>query len=544
MSLMKSNQLPEKWIWTKLTDVAEIIMGSSPPSSCYNRERIGLPFYQGKKDFGPFSPTPRVWCSMPYRIAQQGDTLLSVRAPVGPTNYCEEKCGIGRGLSAIRPKNEVSPLFLFFYLKLIEKYIALMGTGSTFCAIKRSDIEKQYFPLAPVSEQERIVAKVKALFAENTITRESLDKIPDLLKKLRQSALAKAFTGKLTNSEPDDNSVRVIETGPREEIRIEPEEKRQKELNLPKLREGWVWVKFGDLIESMKNGLYKSSNFYGSGIPSLRMYNIEGGKIVWKKIREVILSEREISEYGLQENDILLNRINSRELVGKAAVIPKGLGKIVFEAMNIRIRVRKEFVIPKYISYFLLTRYARAQIEFTCKQTVGMATVSQKDIRSWFIPYPSLEEQERVVEKVDEILLLSDLVESAGKNVAARTYNIQQAILAKAFKGELVPQCLDEEPASQLLLRLQTSGKISNKPQAFKEPNVSSSLDQTFRKKGNFTSIGSILDAIGKEATIEEVFSLSGLDMSDFWDRLKIEIDSGMIKRIEKEQTILLRSNK
>jgi hypothetical protein len=78
--------LPEGWVWARLGDIATILPGQSPPSHTYNAHGEGLPFFQGKSEFGESSPTARKWCSLPRRIAEPGDILISVRAPVGPTN--------------------------------------------------------------------------------------------------------------------------------------------------------------------------------------------------------------------------------------------------------------------------------------------------------------------------------------------------------------------------------------------------------------------------------------------------------------------------
>jgi type I restriction enzyme, S subunit len=108
--------IPENWFWKKLEEICEIILGQSPPSESYNTEGIGLPFYQGKAEFGMIYPTPWKWCSKPKKIAQANDILISVRAPVGPTNICLEKSCIGRGLAAIRPKGDVLNKYVLYYL--------------------------------------------------------------------------------------------------------------------------------------------------------------------------------------------------------------------------------------------------------------------------------------------------------------------------------------------------------------------------------------------------------------------------------------------
>lgn len=99
--------LPAGWRWVRLGDIADIIAGQSPPGETYRKKPEGLPFFQGKADFGLVHPSAATWCVAPIKIARIGDILISVRAPVGPTNIADQECCIGRGLAAIRPKIDV-----------------------------------------------------------------------------------------------------------------------------------------------------------------------------------------------------------------------------------------------------------------------------------------------------------------------------------------------------------------------------------------------------------------------------------------------------
>jgi len=141
----------------KLEDICEIIAGQSPPSSTYNKDGDGLPFFQGKADFGKTHPKTRIWCNKPRKVAEKGDVLISVRAPVGPTNVCDQQCCIGRGLSAIRPRKDVDQKYLLFYLRKVESEISNKGRGSTFSAITQKDLKSIKIPLPPIEEQKRIV---------------------------------------------------------------------------------------------------------------------------------------------------------------------------------------------------------------------------------------------------------------------------------------------------------------------------------------------------------------------------------------------------
>lgn len=146
------------WPVKTIGEITTITMGQSPPGDTYNDKRNGLPFFQGKAEFGIDYPTVVKWCSVPQRIAETGDILLSVRAPVGPTNFAKEKCCIGRGLASIRAKPEVSATpFLRYFFQFFESTISARGVGSTFSAINRKDIESTKILLPPLPDQRRIV---------------------------------------------------------------------------------------------------------------------------------------------------------------------------------------------------------------------------------------------------------------------------------------------------------------------------------------------------------------------------------------------------
>ena len=155
--------IPKSWIWVRLGRLCYLEMGQSPPSQFYNRTGEGMPFYQGKADFGDRFPTVRYWCTDPKKLAEKGDVLLSVRAPIGPTNIATERCCIGRGLAALRPLAGVPTEYLLWTLRAFEGQLNDLGTGTTFSAVSRKLLEPFPLPFAPLGEQHRIVAKVNAL---------------------------------------------------------------------------------------------------------------------------------------------------------------------------------------------------------------------------------------------------------------------------------------------------------------------------------------------------------------------------------------------
>lgn len=165
----------------KLEDISEIIAGQSPPSDSYNKTGEGLPFFQGKADFGKKYPTPRVWCSAPIKIAEENDILISVRAPVGAVNLNNAKASIGRGLSAIRVNNAYSQ-YLYYYLKSQETKISKLGVGSTFLSITQKDLKELEIPLPSYENQIRIanlLEKIETTIAER---KNAIDLLDELVK--------------------------------------------------------------------------------------------------------------------------------------------------------------------------------------------------------------------------------------------------------------------------------------------------------------------------------------------------------------------------
>lgn len=204
------------------------------------------------------------------------------------------------------------------------------------------------------------------------------------------------------------------------------------------LPERWKWVKVVEVSESMKNGLYKPPKFYSNtGIACLRMYNISEGKIVWYDIKRMDLSKDEIKDYELLEGDLLINRVNSRELVGKSAYIENFHEPIVFESKNIRLRLKKE-VNGKYLNYWFGLK-ANKYFNTNAQQTVGMASINQDQVSNFKFPKPGNRgEQDSIVQVIESRLSMCDKLEDTIETCLKQTEELKQSILKQAFEGKLV----------------------------------------------------------------------------------------------------------
>ena len=192
----------------RLGEVCEINMGQSPQSGTYNSLANGLPFYQGNADFGEINPTPRVWCSAPVKIAEAGDILVSVRAPIGALNFANERCCIGRGLASLRVNIGNDAQYMYYALKSKVDDLNARGTGSTFKAITKSELGNTCIPVFSLPEQKRIAATLDRICELKKNAEVRLAKL-DLLVKSR---FVEMFGDPTTNIKGWD-TVRLSELG-------------------------------------------------------------------------------------------------------------------------------------------------------------------------------------------------------------------------------------------------------------------------------------------------------------------------------------------
>ena len=186
--------IPPTWEWSVIESVAQLEMGQSPRSEHYNKIGNGLAFFQGKADFGTRHPTPRYWCTKPKKIAECGDILMSIRAPVGPTNVADQRCCIGRGLVALRPFEGLNREFMLLTLNCFQSDLASQGFGTTFQAITKKQLIRYGFPVPPLAEQHRIFAKVDELMRLCDQLEEAGTAREDIRDRLTNASLTRLVT--------------------------------------------------------------------------------------------------------------------------------------------------------------------------------------------------------------------------------------------------------------------------------------------------------------------------------------------------------------
>lgn len=426
------NELPNQWIISVLPEFTRIVMGQSPSSETYNFDGMGLPFFQGKAEFGTLYPTISKYCSVPNKIADEGATLLSVRAPVGPTNLANTRCCIGRGLAAIHPMGGMDPKFILLLFRSIEPNLSGEGTGSTFSAITKTFVDHLKFAIPPINEQKRIVAKIEELFSELDNGIATLKTAREQFKIYRQAVLIYAFEGKLTAKWREHNNI---------------------------AKSSWLDTTVQKLaLSGPSNG--RSVKDRAGGFPVLRLTALKNGKIDLKESKEGAWDKDDAHKYIVNEGDFLFSRGNgSKHLVGRGGLVTKALFDVAFPDTIMRISLDKTKVSPSFFSYLWESRLIRSQIERSARTTAGIYKINQQHVKGFRLMLPSLTEQKVITGIIEEKLSVVDAQLDELEQQIAKAEILRQSILKKAFSGQLVPQDPNDEPASELLARIQAEKK-------------------------------------------------------------------------------------
>lgn len=405
---MDNKSFPEGWEIKKMGEVCEIIMGQSPPSSSYNYDRRGLPFFQGKAEFTDLHPVAGKWCDVPNKIAQKNDVLLSVRAPVGATNLADQTCCIGRGLAAIRYEN---PKFIFYFLRSIQRQLDEKGTGTTFRAISGETVRETNIPLPPLAEQEQIVAKIEALFSELDAGKQEAEKALRQLKVYRQAVLKWAFEGRLTNDGVVDGELPV----------------------------GWSSEKISDVAEINPKLLNKASINGELEVQFVPMKLVEAivnkvHLVETKKFKEV----QKGSYTPFVNGDIVFAKVTPCMENGKVAVVENLKNGIGFGSSEFHVLRSTEKVEKRYLFYFIIQDKFRKEAENAMTGAVGLRRVPKQFIESYQIPLPPLEEQHGIVQEIEARLSVCDKMEETIAASLRQAEALRQSILKKAFEGKLL----------------------------------------------------------------------------------------------------------
>ncbi len=307
----------------------------------------------------------------------------------------------------------------------LDELIDVEHGGVGLHHVTKGTFEGTEIKVPPLAEQKRIADKLEAVLGRVDACRACLDRVPALLKRFRQSVLAAATSGKLTEEWRMTNGV----------------------------NDEWENLKLGQLVaEPLRNG---KSVRDGKGIPVLRLTALRGGKFDWREAKQGDWTGLDPTRFFVKDGDFLIIRGNgSQDLVGRGCLAENPPDEMAFPDTLIRIRPDKDKLLPSYLVIVWNTSEVRSQIEQAAKTTTGLWKVAQGDLESISIPLPPLPEQQEIVRRVEDLFAFADRIEARLATAQKTVERLTPATLAKAFRGELVPQDLNDEPASTLLERL------------------------------------------------------------------------------------------
>ena len=353
----------------RLGDICTVNMGQSPDSATYNEVGRGLPFFQGNADFGRLHPAVRVWCSDPTKIAHTGDILISVRAPIGAMNVADQDCCIGRGLAAIQVNENIcNPQYLWYAIQSKISDLNAKGTGSTFKAISKNTLTDTEILLVTLDAQKNIARILSNVENSILFRKEQLSKLDELIK----ARFVEMFGDLMEN---------------------------------PKQ---FPCVLLGSIMTVMpQNGLYKPQSAYVQdkfGTPILRIDGFYNGKVTdFNNLKRLCCTDFEKERYLLVENDIVINRVNSIEYLGKCARISGLQEDTVFESNMMRFHLDDSKVNSTYITTVLCSQYIYRQILTRAKKAVNQASINQGDVQSLNVVVPPLPLQNQFADFVEEV---------------------------------------------------------------------------------------------------------------------------------------------
>ncbi len=431
------SKLPNGWVTCSIADVTTNIEQREPTANKpFLYIDISSVDRETKKIVSPQKLDPHDAPSRARKVVKTGDVLVSMTRPnLNAVAIVEETLDgeiASTGFDVLRA-DEIDSRWLYYTVRS-SAFVAAMTDlvqGALYPAIKSTDVRCYELPLAPRTEQKRIADKLDAVLVRVDACRDRLDRIPSILKRLRQSVLAAATSGKLT------------------------EEWRE---NAKATLDDWKLTSLGSIVKESANGLSKRRGESGNETTVLRLADYKNSERVLGNERTIKLDEKELRKFSLVEGDLLVVRVNgSRELAGKFISYESKNGEIEAYCDHfIRLRLKEELICPTFALFVANSGIGRLYIESVLLTTAGQNTINQTSLFGLSIRLPSLAEQYEIVRRVASLFAYADRLEARFTAARIQVEKLIPALLAKAFRGELVSQDPNDEPANALLERIRS----------------------------------------------------------------------------------------
>ncbi|MCK4838266.1 MAG: restriction endonuclease subunit S [Desulfobulbaceae bacterium] len=468
----KKFEIPQGWEFVRLGEIANLVYGKNLPTT--KLTATGFDVFGANGIIGKYTSY----------IYKESQVLISCRgAYSGKANMSPKKCYItNNSIVCELTKSSLNKNFLFLSLSAIDK--SRIVSGSAQPQVTVANANPVIISVPPIAEQRRIVAKVDELMAlcdqleqqqtdsndtHRTLVETLLATLTNAadqkefakawqrianyfdtiltteqsIDQLEQTILQLAVMGKLPPQDPNDEPASVLlEKIAKEKARLIKEGKIKKQKPLPEidddekpfdLPEGWEWARIGDASLFTEYGMSEKTFDGIDGIPVLKMGDIQDGKVILGGQKLVQENVEGLPSLFLKKWDLLYNRTNSAELVGKTGIYDGSDDAYTFASYLVRIRCSEKCVHPKYLNLSMNTSLFRAtQIEPHLKQQCGQANVNATIMRNMIVPVPPIDEQHSIVAKVDELMALCDTLKARLNDATTTQVQLADAIVERA----------------------------------------------------------------------------------------------------------------
>ncbi len=474
--MSEENELPNGWAWTTLGDILPIQYGKGLVETI--RDRGGqVPVYGSSGVVGVHNQA----------LTSKATLIIGRKGSIGSVHYSPVPCWPIDTTYFVEESANTDLKFFLYLLSFLK--LSQLDKSTAIPGLSRSDYNPVAIKLAPLPEQQRIVAAIEQQFSRLDAGVVALRQAKEKLKRYRAAVLKAAVEGKLTEAwraaehpatEPASKllerilaerrakwgaDLRVKGKDPAKVRYVEPKEPEVE--SLPELPEGWCWVSL-ETVSSIQLGKMLSPKAYEHGLlqmPYLRNENVRWGSIDYRDVKNMGFKESELERYRLEPYDLLICEGGE---AGRCAVYTGASGQFLYQKALHRVRMKSEVVSPYFIQ-FCMQYYVASKIVIPRPSETTIQHLPLEKMQVLPFPLPPLAEQEQIASEVEQRLSIVSELEAAVEANLKRAERLRQSILKEAFAGRLVPQDPNDEPASVLLERIRgerngrKNGKVERK---------------------------------------------------------------------------------
>lgn len=390
-------ELPENWQWATLGNVCELSRGEK--LSAKNLPYLNVKYLRGTNE--------KTFVESGNYVEEDSKLILVDGENSGEIFTVEENGYMGSTLRELKIFETVDADFFQYFVSTKKELYRQNKRGSAIPHLNKNLFYSTPIPLPPLDDQKRIVAVIESLFKKLDAAKSIVQKILDGYELRRAAILHKAFTGELTKKWRKYFSITL---------------------------DDWQQKTLGEVCKKFVYGTSKKSKPVGK-IIVIRMGNLQGGEIDWKNLAYSD-DEEDIEKYKLSAGDVLFNRTNSAELVGKTSIY-RGEYPAIYAGYLIKLDYEKNFLDGEYLNFILNSPEAKIYCDSVKSNAVNQSNINAKKISGFEIPLPPIDEQKEIVRVLDSLLEKEQRTKEIAEKILSEIDLLKRTILARAFRGAL-----------------------------------------------------------------------------------------------------------